>query len=304
MSFKDIHGQPRALRRLQGLLKTGRVPSGLLFYGPEGVGKKKTALEFAKALACEAGRFDACGECPRCSAVDKGISADVRLVDALYQAHLSEKEPEKALEKQREWHVDTIREICREMQRRSFGGEWKAALLDDADRMNLPAQNALLKMLEEPPERTLWILITSQPAKLLPTIRSRIQAIPFGMLPTEALRPILEAQGFAADEAAAYENAGSVQWALRERAGRETFGKLAGPLAPFEAADALPRELAAARPQVELALDHLASRLRRRWLEDPGSVARRMREFQTLRRWLRQNVSPSLILELAFSKTT
>jgi DNA polymerase III delta' subunit len=308
MSFKEIKGQARAIRRLQGLLKTGRVPPGLLFTGPEGIGKKLAALEFSKALGCEAGGYDACGECARCVSIGKGVSADVRVVDAVYQAHLLEKEADlekdadKALAKQREWRVETIREICHEMQRRSFGGGWKAAIVDEAERMNVEAQNSLLKMLEEPPDKTLWILVSSQPGKLLPTIRSRTQTIAFGPLPPEVLTALLDDQGV--PQSAELASSGSVRWALREREGREAFGELEGPLAPFEASDSLPKELASARPRVELALDYLASRLRRDWPNDPARVAGRMRELSRLRRWLRQNASPSLILELALAKTS
>lgn len=304
MIFAEVLGQERAVRRLRNLLESGRTPAALLFHGPEGVGKKKAALALAKALGCErrSATLGACDGCARCEAVDKGVSGDVRVVDAVYQAHLLEKEPEKALEKQREWKVNTIREICAEMQKRSFTGGFKVALLDDAHRMNVEAQNALLKMLEEPPDRTLWILVSDAPARLLPTVRSRIQAVAFAPLPPSDLIAILERLGLPEADVSRLATAGSVVSAFRQLEAEKEFGGLEGPLAPFEAAESLPRELAPARTRVELALDFFAARAREVWNAEPDRAYERLREVRRLRGLLRSNVSPSLVIETAFLK--
>lgn len=310
--------QDRAIRQLRGLLRTGRIPSGLLFHGQEGVGKKKAALALAQALVCARTKLDnqatraslgnaegtaaedSCGACETCIAVDKGLSLDVRVVDAVYQAHLREKDPKKAFVKQQEWGVDTIRQICLEMQHRSFLGNWKVALVDDAHRMNPSAQNALLKMLEEPPPRTLWILVTAHPGKLLPTVLSRTHAVRFAPLGAGAVERLLVAEGLSKGEARELSQEGSVAEALKERDARELYGDLKGPLAPFKAAGALPRELAMARQQVGLALDHFSRRCRNNWVRNLAGTAERLRELQRLRGLLRRNVSPSYVLQLAF----
>ena len=152
MPFSEILDQPAAVSYLQKSV-LGRVPQALLFCGPSGVGKKKAALAFAKALNCldpqarQSG--DCCGVCAHCKAIEQGMYADVAVVDFLYQARLElkkepsdksyEEELEKELAKQQRIKVDTIRDITARSQQKSAVGGWKVFIIDEAQTMQAEA---------------------------------------------------------------------------------------------------------------------------------------------------------------------
>lgn len=148
MSFESILGNATAVSRLRGILDRKRPAHAYLFSGPEGVGKKVAALEFAKALG-----------------------ARVTLVQRPEDRH--------------EILIAQVHEVIRELSYTS--SEPRAVVFDDAHRMSEEAMNALLKTLEEPPERTLLILVSSVADRLIGTIRSRCQVIHFAPLPEEEL---------------------------------------------------------------------------------------------------------------------
>ena len=301
MIFPRTRHQPRAAARLAGLLETGRVPSALLFFGPDGVGKSLMAREFAQALLCGgrgAGQ-PACGLCSDCQAVEKGLHPDVKVVNAAYQAALREEEAAK----QRSLRVDTIRHVRGEMEMKSLLGRWKLAIVEDAHTMELESANALLKILEEPQPETLWILVSAQRERLPKTVLSRCFSVGFSPLPAAAVREALAARGIGPQEAAALSELsdGSISraLALAEQPLEELVG---GALKPFAAADALPRELYLARERTELWLFALAQRLRRRHLSGElpfSAVEPALRELGRLRQALRSNADPRLILSLA-----
>ncbi len=301
MILRKTKAQPRAAARLEGLLKTGRVPTALLLHGPDGVGKKVMALEFAQALLCAGRKGDepACGLCADCQAVEKGLHPDVRLVDQAYQTSFQEGEESKA----RTLKVKTIRHLRGEMEMKSMLGRWKVAVIDDAHTLETESSNALLKILEEPQEGMLWILVTSHPGMLPKTVPSRCFSIAFSPLPAHVVREALAAKGVPDEEArrAAELSDGSISRALAlvERPLEELTG---GALKPFAAADALARELPVAREQTELSLFALAQRLRQRHLAGElsfSAVEPALRELERLRRALRSNADPRLILSLA-----
>jgi DNA polymerase-3 subunit delta' len=149
VSFEGFLGNEAAIARLRGILERRRPAHAYLFSGPEGVGKKRAALEFARALG-----------------------ARVTLIQRPEDKH--------------EILISQVHEIIRELTYSSDTP--RAVLFDDAHRMSEEAMNALLKTLEEPPERTLLILVTAVPDRLLGTIRSRCQTIHFAPLPDEELR--------------------------------------------------------------------------------------------------------------------
>lgn len=317
MAFSDILGQERALGHLRKMLAKRELPPALLFAGPQGVGKKRAALELAKALNCEAQGEDACGLCPACVQAEKGLSMDVQLVDAEYQARVippkkkaenespDEEIGEKAMQdwiaKQKEIRIETIRHALGVLAKSSFLGGWKAAVLENAHLLNKPAANAMLKSLEEPPPKTLWILVTHQDERLLPTIRSRCRRIRFGPLPQPVVRRVLAEQGRQGPEAddAARLCGGSVSRALALLEGGcpEPDSWLDDPLAPFALADKLPRELHLSRRQVEEHLVRMAGRLRGGYASPRVRAA--LRELSSLRRALESNASPQLVLTLA-----
>jgi DNA polymerase III subunit delta' len=185
--FDGIVGQGPAIRSLTQILKSGRMPHALLFTGIDGVGKRTAAVRLAMAANCRPGPAlkrpetvaanpDAppghpCGQCGPCSRIAQGIHPDVTLVL-----------PEGGVIK-----IAQIRNLCRILSMKPFEGETRVAILIDAHLMNPSAANALLKVLEEPPEKTLLILTAGQSADFLPTIVSRCQHIRFNPVSRAAL---------------------------------------------------------------------------------------------------------------------
>lgn len=171
------------------MLAARRVPGALLFVGEEGVGKKLFALELAKSLNCRTPveGVEACDRCVSC----------VRITRSAFPAHASDDENKKRLIRSEHpdvWlarpynrliRVDQMRELEQEANFHPYEGKARVFLIEDADRLNEQSSNALLKTLEEPPPTSYLILITSRPASLLPTIRSRCQAIRFAPLAIE-----------------------------------------------------------------------------------------------------------------------
>jgi DNA polymerase III subunit delta' len=177
VSFSSIRDQAVAVRLLHNVIQRRRVPNGLLFWGPGGVGKHLTALEFAKALNCTTEGVDACDTCLSCRKIASGNHPDVKMVVPAGKARLIGVEA-----------IDFINELA---SYRAFEGVWRVVLILEAERMNLTAQNHFLKTLEEPPSNTLFILITEYPRILLPTVRSRCQQVRFGSLRRETVTELL-----------------------------------------------------------------------------------------------------------------
>jgi len=183
-------------------------------------------------------------------------------------------------------------------------GNWKIAVVEDAHTLEIESANALLKILEEPNPRTLWILVTSQRERMPRTVLSRCFSVSFAPLASEAVRDILDGQGVAPERAAQVAELceGSAARALELAAGDYPESLTAGPLAAFAAADDLPREGYLARTQVEAALFALAQDLRLQHLKGElpfARVERPLREIVRLRQALRSNVDPKAVLTLA-----
>ncbi len=177
MSFAGIRDQEIALRLLCNFLEHERVPNGLLFWGPGGVGKNLAAIEFAKALNCKDAKFDACGQCVTCRKIDHGNHPDIRVYAPKDKSRLIKKD-----------EIDEVNEFA---SLRPFESQWRIFIMHDAERMNPTAQNHFLKTLEEPPGRSLFILLSEHPRMLLPTIRSRCQAVRFRALRRETVSELL-----------------------------------------------------------------------------------------------------------------
>jgi len=178
VSFKDIKGQDKALFFLKGAIKSGKVAHAYLFIGPEGVGKRLAALNFAKALNCPRNTVDSsCDECVSCSKMDSGNHPDLFLL-----------KPEK---EGASIKIDSVRELTRSINLKPYEARKKVYIIDGAESMGHEAQNAILKTLEEPPPESVLILIARDGHGLFSTVTSRTQPVIFFPLRREEIKAIL-----------------------------------------------------------------------------------------------------------------
>jgi len=184
--FEGIYGQDKPLAILKRSVEKGRVPHAFLFHGMKGVGKRTTALAFAKTLNCDT--LDACGLCPSCRKIENGNHPDVVVI-----------EPRGQFIK-----IEDIRDLRNQMRFRPLEGRKRIFILIDAERMNITSANAVLKTLEEPSLANVLILISSRPYQLPMTILSRCQKLRFHPIPSvEVARCLEEKAGLDAETAAA-----------------------------------------------------------------------------------------------------
>lgn len=215
MMFDKLIGNEEAKARLGRMAASGRIPNALLFAGPEGVGKKEFAFEFARLLMCRAG---GCGTCSICSRIGKVEIPKPEKGEDFDRVFLSD-HPDVGLvvPYKRNLRVGSIRALEREANFRPFESERRIFVIDDAEKMNVSASNALLKTLEEPPATTDIIVISARPDSLLQTIRSRCQMIRFVPVEARSIETFLRSSGtYSAEDAALASRAarGSVAKAL------------------------------------------------------------------------------------------
>jgi len=191
MTFDDIFGQPYAIDVLRRAYLADRLPHGLIFAGPVGVGKATTARALAGLFLCEHPQGDKPdGTCESCRVFAAGNHPDYHLI--YRQLIRLEKKDVKA----RDLVVDVIRDyLVSPAGRKAVMGRGKVFVIEEAELMNAQAQNSLLKTLEEPAGRSLIVLLTDQPGALLPTIRSRCQAVRFGSLGNDLVTAELQKRG-------------------------------------------------------------------------------------------------------------
>ena len=167
------------------MLASGRVPGALLFVGEDGVGKKRFALELAKALNCHAPvGVEACDQCSSCVRISQSKFPEYTEDRDNKEKLLRSEHPDVALARpyNRILRIGQMRDLEQEANFRPFEGKARVFIIEEANRLNEASSNALLKTLEEPPATSHLILITSRPAQLLPTIRSRCQMVRFAPL--------------------------------------------------------------------------------------------------------------------------
>lgn len=187
LRLSEVVGQTPVKALLAAMVRAEDVPPSLIFSGTRGTGKTTTARILAAALNCTGDApGDACAECPECRAVRNQSSLSVIEIDAASNGLVAD-----------------IRQI-REMVSYSHSGKWRVVLLDEAHSMSNEAFNALLKVLEEPPPRTVFCLITTEPEKILGTVASRSMRFDFRRIGTDQvvarLRQIADAEEIEASD--------------------------------------------------------------------------------------------------------
>lgn len=173
MTFANIVGHDRQKNLLRRALESRRLPHAYLFEGPEGVGKRLMALALTRAIFCHEKR--GCGDCAACRKVDHHNHPDLHFIEA----------------DGGQIKIEQVRVLQKELSYRPLEAEKKVCIVDDADKFNPAAGNALLKTLEEPRDNTLIILLSSRPDMLLSTIRSRCQRLPFSRIERRRLLEVL-----------------------------------------------------------------------------------------------------------------
>ena len=170
-SFDTLVGQVPVKQALMNALSSGRIAHAYLFTGPRGTGKTTTARIFAKALNCLNGPTDhPCGECLNCRQITDGSAMDVQELDAASNRG-----------------VDDIKNLNKNADFAPVNCRYKVYIIDEAHMLTTEACNALLKTLEEPPEHVVFILATTEPQKILPTIHSRCQRFDFHPITQEEI---------------------------------------------------------------------------------------------------------------------
>lgn len=308
MSFSELIGHARVIAQLKKQVKSDRLPPAFLFHGPKGVGKLKVAKKLAMAVNCldEAARAkgDSCGVCRLCANIAKGIHPDVTVIDLAYQAALRG-EP---VEKQQRIRIDTVRDAIDRAQQKAVEARRKVFILDDAETMQADAANALLKMLEEPPAGTFWVLISARKAAMLNTIISRAQDVAFAALSAYDTAAVLAEHGLSSEEAEfiAPLAQGSADRALEVRDLKANLDDIddMDPLYPFEVSGRLPSELASARRDAALLVELLIEDAHRKLVTAPTPA--QADAYKTLldtlfkrRETINRNVSPHRVLETA-----
>lgn len=181
-TFEEVAGQKPIVRTLKNALATGKMAHAYLFAGPRGTGKTSMARLFAKALNCEEGLGHQCNHCQNCQEVANGTHPDVIEIDAASNNG-----------------VDQVRDLIEKVRYAPIKGNYKVYIIDEVHMMTTGAFNALLKTIEEPPENVIFILCTTEPFKVIPTILSRCQRFDFSKLSyeemSEKLHEILDKEG-------------------------------------------------------------------------------------------------------------
>ncbi|GMO67642.1 MAG: hypothetical protein Nk1A_5990 [Endomicrobiia bacterium] len=178
--FKKILGQEKVKRIISTQIKSGKIAQAYMFIGIDGIGKRFTAIEFAKIMNCSVNDFTktdvgVCEKCISCEKIAKNIHPDIHFIDFTKQAELEKSD----LEKQKILKIETIRYMQKKILTRMYEGKWKFFIIEPAEKMNIAASNSLLKTVEDPPENTVIILIARHKETIPQTISSRSQIMFF-----------------------------------------------------------------------------------------------------------------------------
>lgn len=327
LALKDIFGQDAAVDALRRAHAADRLPHGLIFAGPAGVGKATAARALGALFLCEKPKGDAhCGRCESCVVMDAGNHPDFHVITKELIRYHDKTGKSKGIDLSIKVIVP---ELVERAGRKAVMGRGKVFVVEQADLMNAAAQNAMLKTLEEPAGRTLIVLLTDQAGALLQTIRSRCQVVRFAALPEALVERELANRGIdrrLAADASRLAN-GSLGMALKwiedgvvatagelaERLDAIAAGRGAGDLPAWfkKSADAyaekqlerdkLSSKDAATREGLTLYLRLGAEHVRRKMpgMSDPDALERACTAIETIRRaegYVDDNVNVALVL--------
>lgn len=206
LTLSEVVGQKHIVQTISNIIRSGRIHQAYLFTGPRGIGKTSVARIFAKSLNCVKGlTTEPCNSCDVCTEINLGSSMNILEIDgASYTG------------------VDDVREIRDNLQVLPTKGKYRMYIIDEVHMLSISAFNALLKILEEPPSHVIFVLATTEPHKLPPTVISRCLRFPFIPLTDEEiiahLKKVSEKEGIEINEGAlkliAVESEGSMRDAL------------------------------------------------------------------------------------------
>lgn len=192
--LKTIPDQSKVAQLLKGSLESGSFATALLFVGPRGAGKVKAAVAVAATLTCP---FKGCGSCPTCLGVERGTYPDVLRVTPEGDSIT----------------VDQVREVREEASLKPYESKLRVVIFEEADALTNEAAAALLKIIEEPPPNSIFILVCKSTENLVPTITSRCQMIRFNSLPRDRLVEwIVRETGVSEEEADLYARLSGGDW--------------------------------------------------------------------------------------------
>ena len=175
--FSEILGHEQIIEHLQNAIKLQKVSHAYILDGEEGAGKKMLARAFAQTLQCERGGVEPCGECHSCKQAQSGNQPDIIEVTHEKPASIG---------------VEDIRgQLCGDIQIKPYSSPYKIYIVDEAEKMTVQAQNALLKTIEEPPAYGVIMLLTTNADAFLPTILSRCVTLKLRPVKNEIIRPYL-----------------------------------------------------------------------------------------------------------------
>ncbi|MBS4031910.1 MAG: DNA polymerase III subunit delta' [Clostridiales bacterium] len=176
MGFDEICGQNQIIQTIRSSLRSGTTSHAYLFYGPEGIGKKKIATALVRALNCSHIADDFCGQCISCKKIYQGSHPDIHWIV-----------PDGKSVK-----IDQIRQLKKKVSLKPHEARYQVFILDVTGMITPEAANSLLKVLEEPPPATVFILLCENPGSLPPTIVSRCQLFPLQRLDRESMSKLLD----------------------------------------------------------------------------------------------------------------
>ena len=203
----NVSGYDHIISYFEKAIRNERLGHSYSFVGPTGVGKKTLAINLAQVVNCQ-NQNPPCGSCSQCSRIFRGIHPDVRVLGVNREAD------------QRMIGLSAIREVQQESYLEPFEGVFRVYIIDEAEKLSEEAANRFLKLLEEPPSRVIFILLSQDSDLLLPTISSRCHQIPLRPLSKGVISLILKNQHGASDPEAlllACLSEGRLGWAIRAK---------------------------------------------------------------------------------------